>query len=134
MVLLSGTALSLLIAAIAGWSIVRDSSGRERAESAFRDSEEKYRMLLDGVQGYAIFMLDPGGQIVSWKAGCPTNQRLHRGTDYRSELFLLLSRRTKSGEAGRQEILRITGASGASKKPQGCGCAKTAHNSWPVLL
>jgi PAS domain S-box-containing protein len=36
---------------------------------ALRDSEEKYRMLLDGVQDHAIFMLDQQGLIVSWNAG-----------------------------------------------------------------
>jgi PAS domain S-box-containing protein len=38
-------------------------------EAALRESEEKYQMLLDGIQDYAIFMMDPGGQIVSWNAG-----------------------------------------------------------------
>jgi PAS domain S-box-containing protein len=39
------------------------------AEDALRDCEEKYRMLLDEVQDYAIFMLDPQGLVVSWNAG-----------------------------------------------------------------
>ena len=39
------------------------------AEEALRDSEEKYRMLLDEIQDYAIFMLDPQGVVVSWNAG-----------------------------------------------------------------
>src|ERR1700719_4446368 len=39
------------------------------AEEALRDCEEKYRMLLDEVQDYAIFMLDPQGMVVSWNAG-----------------------------------------------------------------
>jgi PAS domain-containing protein len=38
------------------------------AEEALQQSEEKYRMLLDGVQDYAIFMLDPRGQVISWSA------------------------------------------------------------------
>jgi len=67
--LLSGTALGLLIAAAVGWRAQRDNSARGRAEGALGDSEEKYRMLLDGVQDYAIFMLDPLGQVVSWNAG-----------------------------------------------------------------
>jgi PAS domain S-box-containing protein len=42
---------------------------RRLGENALRDSEEKYRMLLDGVHDYAIFMLDPRGLVVSWNAG-----------------------------------------------------------------
>jgi diguanylate cyclase (GGDEF)-like protein/PAS domain S-box-containing protein len=69
MVLILGTLLGLLIAAAAGVSALRDSSARGRAEAALRDSEEKYRMLLDGVQDYAIFMLDPHGKVLSWNGG-----------------------------------------------------------------
>src|SRR3984893_15898446 len=39
------------------------------AEEALRECEEKYRMLLDEIQDYAIFMLDPQGVVVSWNAG-----------------------------------------------------------------
>jgi PAS domain S-box-containing protein len=46
----------------------RDSSGSELAE-ALRESEERYRMLLDGIQNYAIFMMDAQGRILSWNAG-----------------------------------------------------------------
>jgi PAS domain S-box-containing protein len=38
-------------------------------EEALRESQEQYRMLLDGIQDYAIFMMDPQGRIVSWNAG-----------------------------------------------------------------
>jgi PAS domain S-box-containing protein len=53
----------------AAWKIQREDSGRALAEEALRDIEEKYRMLLDGVQQYAIFMLDPQGNVVTWNAG-----------------------------------------------------------------
>src|ERR1700684_272162 len=43
--------------------------GRRLAEEGLRECEEKYRMLLDGIQGYAIFMMDPLGRILSWNAG-----------------------------------------------------------------
>ncbi|MBW4534361.1 MAG: PAS domain S-box protein [Pleurocapsa minor HA4230-MV1] len=33
------------------------------------ESEERYRLLLEGVTNYAIFMLDPKGQITSWNLG-----------------------------------------------------------------
>jgi PAS domain S-box-containing protein len=41
----------------------------ELAEEELRHSEEKYRLLLDGVHDYAIFMLDAHGHVVSWHAG-----------------------------------------------------------------
>ncbi len=73
-VLVVGTLLGLLIAVAAGWSLQRRNIGRGQAEEALRDSEEQYRMLLDGVQDHAIFMLDPQGRIVSWNAGA---ERIH---------------------------------------------------------
>src|SRR6202035_4934168 len=68
-VLILGTVLGLVIAAAAGWSVQRDNSQRGLAEEALQDSEEKYRILLDGVQDYAIFMLDQQGRVVSWNVG-----------------------------------------------------------------
>jgi PAS domain S-box-containing protein len=44
-------------------------SSRRLVEEALRESQEQYRMLLDGVEDHAIFMIDPQGQIVSWNAG-----------------------------------------------------------------
>ncbi len=34
-----------------------------------RASEERFRELVENVRDYAIFMLDPGGRVVSWNAG-----------------------------------------------------------------
>jgi PAS domain S-box-containing protein len=42
---------------------------RHFVENSLRESEERYRMLLDGIKDYAIFMMDPRGQILSWNAG-----------------------------------------------------------------
>ena len=60
--------LGLLIAATVSATARSAGSGTELAE-ALRDSEEKYQMLLDGIQNYSIFMMDPRGQILSWNAG-----------------------------------------------------------------
>jgi PAS domain S-box-containing protein len=42
---------------------------RKRAEEAQREAEERFRLLLDGVKDYAIYMLDPEGRVISWNAG-----------------------------------------------------------------
>ena len=41
----------------------------ERTENELRQSEERFRLLVEGVNDYAIFMLDPQGLVVSWNAG-----------------------------------------------------------------
>jgi PAS domain S-box-containing protein len=40
-----------------------------RMTREMRESEERFRMLVDGVQDYAIFMVDPQGRVASWNAG-----------------------------------------------------------------
>ena len=55
------------IVAIAGVST--DVTAQARAQRALRDSEERYRMLVEGVTDYAIFLLDPSGRVASWNTG-----------------------------------------------------------------
>jgi PAS domain S-box-containing protein len=45
-----------------------ENRGRD-IEAALRECDGRYRMLLDGIKDYAIFMMDPKGNIVSWNAG-----------------------------------------------------------------
>jgi PAS domain S-box-containing protein len=44
-------------------------SERRTTERTLRESQERFRLLVDGVKDHAIFMLDPQGRIVSWNAG-----------------------------------------------------------------
>ncbi len=41
----------------------------ERVNKGLRESEEQIRLLVDGVQDYAIFMLDPQGRVLTWNEG-----------------------------------------------------------------
>jgi hypothetical protein len=47
----------------------QDVSEQRRAEEDLRQSEQRFRLLIDAVQEYAIFMLDPEGRVVSWNRG-----------------------------------------------------------------
>jgi PAS domain S-box-containing protein len=49
--------------------ITRDLSERKAAEEVLKRSEEQFRLLIQGVTDYAIYMLDPEGNVSSWNAG-----------------------------------------------------------------
>ncbi|OVE84169.1 PAS domain-containing sensor histidine kinase [Natronolimnobius baerhuensis] len=46
-----------------------DVTSRKQAENARVESEKQFRSLVDAVEEYAIFRLDPDGHVVSWNAG-----------------------------------------------------------------
>src|SRR6202046_1626861 len=86
-------------------------SGRHLAEAALQECQEKYQMLLDGIQDYAIFMMDPRGRVVSW------NTAAERIKGYSADEIIGRNFSCffppEDIERGRpEEILRMTAASG----------------------
>ncbi|MDX3901092.1 MAG: PAS domain S-box protein [Sphingobium sp.] len=49
--------------------VTRDLTDRRAAEEELRRSEERFRLLIQSVTDYAIYMLDPEGHVSSWNAG-----------------------------------------------------------------
>ncbi|PYX93092.1 MAG: PAS domain-containing sensor histidine kinase, partial [Acidobacteria bacterium] len=48
---------------------LQDLSQHSRGEEALRRSEERFRLMVENVQDYAILMLDPQGYVISWNTG-----------------------------------------------------------------
>ncbi len=74
--ILEGVLISLVCAAMhkARRRIEVSKLKAHQQQQDLYQSEERYRLLIEGVRDYAIFMLDPDGQIASWNAGA---ERIH---------------------------------------------------------
>jgi PAS domain S-box-containing protein len=49
--------------------VTRDVSERRAIDQALFESEQQFRLLVQGVHDYAIYMLDPEGVVTNWNAG-----------------------------------------------------------------
>src|SRR4028118_2298048 len=93
-----------------------------------RQSEERFRLLVEGVKDYAIFMLDPHGHITTWNEGA----RRIKGYDSEEiigEHFSVFYLDEDVERAHPDEELRIAAAEG-SYEEEGIRVCKDGSTFW----
>jgi PAS domain S-box-containing protein len=94
---------------------VKERTARlETALADLRASEERYRLLVDSVEDYAIFMVDPNGRVLDWNVGA------QRTFGYREEEIVgkessLLFTPEDRGRSAYEEELRKAVAEGRAE-------------------
>jgi PAS domain S-box-containing protein len=61
-----------------------------------RQSEDRFKLLVQSVRDYAIFMLDPNGVVLTWNAGAERFKGYRADEIIGAALFAVLSPRSAS--------------------------------------
>jgi len=112
--------------------ITRDLSERRVAEESLRRSEEQFRLLVQGVTDYAIFMLDPQGVVTSWNAGA---QRIH-GYAPDEAIGTHFSRfyRQEDAESGQPALALATATADGRFESEGIRVRKDGRQFWANVV
>ena len=111
--------------------ITRDITAKREQERALFESEQRFRLLVQGVRDYAIYMLDTEGHVTNWNSGAREHQGLHGRRDRRPAFLPLLHRR---GPRTRRAAVRARDrAPRRQVRTRGAGAsARTAPCSGPA--
>jgi len=88
-----------------------DLSAQKRAEARLRQSEQRFRLLIDAVADYAIYMLDLRGQVMTWSPGATTIEG-YESAEVVGQEFRLFSPPGGGAPLGCEEELKVAAREG----------------------
>ena len=104
---------------------------REEATAALRQSEERFRWLVEGVKDYAIFMLDPDGRVTDLERGGGTSQGLiPTKRSWASDFSRFYTARRRGCRQAPSASLTVAAQQGQYVEEASL-CPTTARASWP---
>jgi PAS domain S-box-containing protein len=102
----------------------------QRRTEELRHSEERFRLLVENVQDYAIFMLDPSGHVSTWNVGA---QRIkgYRAEEIIGKHFEIFHPVEDRDKAGR--LLQVAAATGGTED-EGWRVRKDGSRFWANVV
>lgn len=89
----------------------RDISGRRRIAASLRDSEERYRLIVENARDYAIFTTDPHGIVNDWHGGAERIYGYSRDEILGRDFDILLTPEDRRA-GGREAELQVAAETG----------------------
>ena len=115
------------------------SAPTERAQqlaaslTKLEETERRFRLLVEGVTDYAIYMLDPSGHIVNWNPGAERIKGYARD-EIIGQPFLNFLHAGRPGRRRSAKGSRHCRARPENTKPKGGGCARTGARFWASVV
>ena len=103
-----------------------------RTREVLRESEERFRLLVEGVKDYAIFLLDPHGYITTWNEGAKRIKG-YEAEEIVGEHFSIFYTDEDVERAHPEEELRVAEAEG-SYEEEGIRVRKDGSTFWANVL
>jgi PAS domain S-box-containing protein len=112
--------------------ITRDLSERKAAERKLRQNEEQFRLLVQSVTDYALYMLDPEGRVTSWNLGAERIKQYH-AEEIIGEHFSRFYTATDLQKGEPQQALEIARREGRFEK-EGWRVRKDGTQFWASVV
>jgi PAS domain S-box-containing protein len=103
-----------------------------RTREILRESEERFRLLVEGVKDYAIFMLDAGGHISTWNPGARRIKGYEAGEIVGEHFSIFYT--TEDVERGHPEEVLCLAAADGQYEEEGLRVRKDGSTFWANVV
>jgi PAS domain S-box-containing protein len=128
----SAAALAVVVMALGALLLFGARRRAERDRDNLMESEERFRLLVEGVKDYAIFLLDPGGRIVSWNEGAERIKGYAREEIVGRHLSVFYT--PESRATGEPERVLATATAKGSYQGEGWRVRKDGSRFWASVV